>query len=122
MFDTLTSRPVTLEALAGEVRRGRRFRLREGESGSDCTHQVLARVLLAALAPPAPGTARPAAGALGRLLVQEARRTRRGAGADTAEEARERARAVREALQSLGPFYIRVGQMLSTRPDSCPRR
>ncbi|GAA3610988.1 AarF/UbiB family protein [Nonomuraea rosea] len=30
---------------------------------------------------------------------------------------RERARAVRLALERLGPFYVKVGQMLSTRPD-----
>ncbi|CCK27544.1 ATP/GTP-binding protein [Streptomyces davaonensis JCM 4913] len=30
---------------------------------------------------------------------------------------RRRARAVRGALESLGPFYVKIGQMLSTRPD-----
>ncbi|MER6694369.1 ABC1 kinase family protein [Streptomyces minutiscleroticus] len=29
----------------------------------------------------------------------------------------DRARAIREALEELGPLYIKVGQMLSTRPD-----
>lgn len=57
LFDTLTRRPVTLEELAGEVRRGRRFRVREGESGSECTYQVLAQVLLTALSPVVPGAA-----------------------------------------------------------------
>ncbi|WP_262402373.1 AarF/UbiB family protein [Actinomadura sp. CNU-125] len=28
-----------------------------------------------------------------------------------------RARAVRLALERLGPFYVKIGQMLSTRPD-----
>lgn len=28
-----------------------------------------------------------------------------------------RARNVRRALESLGPFYVKVGQMLATRPD-----
>ncbi len=32
----------------------------------------------------------------------------------------QRARAVRQALEDLGPLYIKVGQMLSTRPDICP--
>ncbi|MER6190123.1 ABC1 kinase family protein [Streptomyces cyaneofuscatus] len=57
---------------------------------------------------------------LGRLLKEEARRSRHGGGADSEEEGQQRARAVREALQSLGPFYIKVGQILSTRPDFVP--
>ncbi|MFY4722938.1 ABC1 kinase family protein [Streptomyces sp. LaBMicrA B280] len=40
--------------------------------------------------------------------------------ADTDSAARDRARQVREALESLGPFYIKVGQILSTRPDLVP--
>ena len=32
----------------------------------------------------------------------------------------QRARAVRHALEQLGPLYVKVGQMLSTRPDLCP--
>lgn len=31
-----------------------------------------------------------------------------------------RARAVRRAFEELGPFYVKVGQMLSTRPDLMP--
>ncbi|GAA4815837.1 ABC1 kinase family protein [Streptomyces ziwulingensis] len=31
-----------------------------------------------------------------------------------------RARAVRHALESLGPFYVKLGQILSTRPDMVP--
>ncbi|MFD4828457.1 polyhydroxyalkanoate synthesis regulator DNA-binding domain-containing protein [Streptomyces uncialis] len=65
LFDALTRRPVTLEGLARDVRCGRRFRVREGETGSDCTYQVLAQVLLSALAPAVPGGTRAAGGASG---------------------------------------------------------
>ncbi|MFD8921666.1 polyhydroxyalkanoate synthesis regulator DNA-binding domain-containing protein [Streptomyces sp. NPDC055037] len=58
LFDTFMCRPVTVEELADDVRRGRRFRVREGESGGECTYQVLAQVLLTALAPAAPVAAR----------------------------------------------------------------
>ncbi|MFJ9210277.1 polyhydroxyalkanoate synthesis regulator DNA-binding domain-containing protein [Streptomyces sp. NPDC102264] len=60
LFDTLTRRPVTVEELADDVRRGRRFRVREGESRSECTYQVLAQVLLTALSPAVPVAARAA--------------------------------------------------------------
>ncbi|WP_373304153.1 ABC1 kinase family protein [Streptomyces subrutilus] len=53
---------------------------------------------------------------MGRLAAEEAERTaggRRGGG----DAAVVRARAVRRALEDLGPLYIKVGQMLSTRPD-----
>lgn len=33
---------------------------------------------------------------------------------------RERAKRVRRSLETLGPFYVKVGQMLSTRPDMIP--
>ena len=33
------------------------------------------------------------------------------------EKSRRRARAVRAALERMGPFYIKLGQILSTRPD-----
>ncbi|MFJ4771134.1 polyhydroxyalkanoate synthesis regulator DNA-binding domain-containing protein [Streptomyces uncialis] len=65
LFDALTRRPVTLEGLAREVRCGRRFRVREDGSGSECTYQVLAQVLLSALAPGVPGGIRAADGASG---------------------------------------------------------
>ncbi|MFJ2178982.1 ABC1 kinase family protein [Streptomyces sp. NPDC087851] len=55
---------------------------------------------------------------LGRLLADGLRRPGRGGSEE--ESGRARARAVRESLQSLGPFYIKVGQMLSTRPDFVP--
>ncbi|KAB7833890.1 AarF/ABC1/UbiB kinase family protein, partial [Streptomyces mobaraensis] len=61
------------------------------------------------------GRARYVARVLGRLLAEQARARRKpGDGAE------ERARAVREAFQDLGPFYIKVGQLLSTRPDFVP--
>lgn len=37
-----------------------------------------------------------------------------------ADRARQRARAVRQTLEELGPFYTKVGQILSTRPDLVP--
>jgi predicted unusual protein kinase regulating ubiquinone biosynthesis (AarF/ABC1/UbiB family) len=61
------------------------------------------------------------AGVLGRVFLSEAaygvgiRRER--SGDDLSDHARQRALMVRHALEQLGPFYIKVGQMLSTRPD-----
>ncbi|MFC4327882.1 ABC1 kinase family protein [Streptomyces andamanensis] len=40
--------------------------------------------------------------------------------APSAGEGARRARAVRRALESLGPFYVKLGQILSTRPDMVP--
>lgn len=57
---------------------------------------------------------------LGQLFADEVGRTvrnRRRPPADIEEHERERARNVRLALERLGPFYIKVGQILSTRPD-----
>ncbi|MET9295918.1 AarF/UbiB family protein [Streptomyces sp. NPDC003077] len=48
-------------------------------------------------------------------------RPRGAADGDRREGAVRRARSVREALESLGPFYIKVGQMLATRPDIVPQ-
>jgi ubiquinone biosynthesis protein len=61
------------------------------------------------------------AGVLGRVFLSEAaynvgiRRER--SGDELSDHARQRALMVRHALEQLGPFYIKVGQMLSTRPD-----
>lgn len=60
-------------------------------------------------------------GVLGRVFLSEAaynvgiRRER--SGDDLSDHARQRALMVRHALEQLGPFYIKVGQLLSTRPD-----
>jgi ubiquinone biosynthesis protein len=57
---------------------------------------------------------------LGQLFAGEvgrAVRNRRCAPAELEEQERQRARNVRLALERLGPFYIKVGQILSTRPD-----
>lgn len=49
-----------------------------------------------------------------------ARRRRGTAGEDDGEGGNDRARAIRLALERLGPFYVKVGQMLSNRPDLVP--
>ncbi|MFB8778014.1 ABC1 kinase family protein [Streptomyces broussonetiae] len=51
------------------------------------------------------------------LAGEVAGRTRRGAEADATTPQRRRAVALRQAFESLGPLYIKVGQILSTRPD-----
>ncbi|WP_369250814.1 ABC1 kinase family protein [Streptomyces sp. R41] len=64
-------------------------------------------------------------------MTRERRRTGRGplspaeaeasAGdGGAAGEGARRAKAVRHALESLGPFYVKLGQILSTRPDMVP--
>jgi len=60
------------------------------------------------------------AGVLGELMAGEARlrwqRSRDGL-ADPEDFERARAAALRQSLEHLGPLYIKVGQVLSTRPD-----
>ncbi|MFF0162572.1 ABC1 kinase family protein [Streptomyces sp. NPDC005263] len=71
---------------------------------------------------------------LGSLVADEVgqatrlrRQTKRGAwapaeAADVSAGAEQRrAKAVRHALESLGPFYVKLGQILSTRPDMVPQ-
>ncbi|HVW32313.1 MAG TPA: AarF/UbiB family protein [Acidimicrobiia bacterium] len=43
-----------------------------------------------------------------------------GAGSEAVDRQQHRARAIRHSLEQLGPFYIKMGQMLSTRPDIVP--
>ena len=63
-------------------------------------------------------------GVLGQILLGEVTRAvgigRKSAEEEGGEANRHRARAIRHALEDLGPFYIKVGQMLSTRPDLMP--
>ena len=62
----------------------------------------------------ADGRVRLIAETLGRLVARE---VVPGAGGDLDLRRRRRARAAREAFERLGPLYIKVGQILSTRPD-----
>ncbi|WP_079159797.1 ABC1 kinase family protein [Streptomyces griseus] len=59
---------------------------------------------------------------LGMKEVSRATRRRRrqadGIPGTTTEQ--QRARAIRQALEQLGPLYVKVGQILSTRPDFVP--
>lgn len=56
---------------------------------------------------------------LGQLIAEDVGWPhRRGPDTDSPlERDQRRAKAVRRALESLGPFYVKIGQMLSTRPD-----
>ncbi|SDD57003.1 ABC1 kinase family protein [Actinokineospora iranica] len=58
-------------------------------------------------------------GAVSHLLAAEARRavSQRDSGDESSTLGQQRAREFRRTLERLGPFYIKVGQMLSTRPD-----
>ncbi|MCS0635771.1 AarF/UbiB family protein [Streptomyces sp. LP05-1] len=61
--------------------------------------------------------ARAASQEAGRSLSRAVRRTSPEPGADHAAE---RARQFRRTLEELGPFYIKIGQILATRPDFVP--
>ncbi|MFD1832277.1 ABC1 kinase family protein [Streptomyces desertarenae] len=56
---------------------------------------------------------------LGREAAQALRARRPAEGRQDAGD--RRAREVRRALEGLGPFYIKIGQMLATRPDFVPQ-
>jgi ubiquinone biosynthesis protein len=68
--------------------------------------------------------ARVVANVLGHLVADEAGRVmrskRKPVEGQEPDLQLERARAVRQAFERLGPFYIKVGQILSTRPDFVP--
>ncbi|MGW5334182.1 ABC1 kinase family protein [Streptomyces bauhiniae] len=68
--------------------------------------------------------ARHTAQVLARLGMREVSRATgsRRSRADGSQEAPEqqRARAIRQALEDLGPLYVKIGQILSTRPDFVP--
>jgi len=67
---------------------------------------------------PAPGQLLARSFEIGRILLKHGVRglTRAASG----EEARIRARNIRQALEELGPTFGKLGQMLSTRPDLIP--
>lgn len=54
---------------------------------------------------------------LGALFLGEIRRSAR----ESPDAEQRRAKAVRQALEKLGPFYIKMGQILATRPDLVPQ-
>ncbi|PJN32302.1 ATP/GTP-binding protein [Streptomyces sp. CB02959] len=69
------------------------------------------------------GRGRYVVGRMGRLAFREVRRElalRRGR-TTHAMAGYERAQAVRQVLEDLGPFWIKIGQILSTRPDIVPQ-
>jgi ubiquinone biosynthesis protein len=69
----------------------------------------------------APARARAVAQVVAGLATRELRALGSRADTDSAQRGRARARAVRHALEELGPFYVKLGQMLATRPDMVPQ-
>jgi ubiquinone biosynthesis protein len=69
----------------------------------------------------APARARAVAQVLAGLATREVRALGLRGDTDSAQRGRARARAVRHALEELGPFYVKLGQMLATRPDMVPQ-
>lgn len=67
--------------------------------------------------------ARHTAQVVARLGLQEVSRAvghRRARAHGTQDTEQQRARAIRQALEQLGPLYVKIGQILSTRPDFVP--
>ncbi|MEV5573245.1 polyhydroxyalkanoate synthesis regulator DNA-binding domain-containing protein [Spirillospora sp. NPDC052269] len=51
LYDLDERRRIALKELGDEVKAGRQFRVRHGETGTDCTHEVLLEVLRTSLPP-----------------------------------------------------------------------